>query len=234
MQWYGSLFPRIKSHLPTNRILEIACGCGHWTQYLKDLCKHLTVVDLSEECIRTCQQRFAEDSNIEYHVNDGKSLAMIPDSSIDFVFSFDALVHVNDSVIEAYLSQLPRILNKDGVAFIHHSNLGEYSARYSRIRKIPKLEGLLLRLGFLENLHMRDFSVDAKRVEELAAKYGLRCISQETMPWRAKRTFVDCMSTIVRSDSSAVRTNRVLRNAQFMQEANGLLQLARLYASDGH
>jgi ubiquinone/menaquinone biosynthesis C-methylase UbiE len=233
MQWYGTIFPRIKAHVPINSILEIACGCGRWTQYLKDLCKHLTVIDLSEKCISACKQRFSEFSHIEYHVNDGKSLDMIPDGSTDFIFSFDSLVHVDEFVMEAYLSQFPRILNKDGVAFIHHSNLGEYHTRYSRIRRIPKLEELLTRVGVLDrSLHFRDFSVDAKKVEALAKRHGLRCISQEIVLWGTKKTFIDCMSTIVRHDSPRVVANKIFKNADFMQEACNLLQLSQLYSPD--
>ena len=77
MQWHGTIFPRIKPHVPTSRILEIACGYGRWTQYLKDLCKHLIVIDLSAECVQACRQRFYESLHIEYHENDGKSLDMI-------------------------------------------------------------------------------------------------------------------------------------------------------------
>lgn len=231
MQWYGTIFPRIMSHVPTNRILEIACGYGRWTHYLKDLCKNLVVIDLSEECIQACKQRFSECSHIEYHVNDGKSLDMISDSSVDFVFSFDSLVHANESVMKAYLRQLQRILDKEGVAFIHHSNLGEYQTRYSRIRSIPKMEGLLIRLGILEKYqqHWRDISVDAKKVEALAEEHGLSCISQEIIPWRTNKMFIDCLSTIVKNNSSMARNNRIFRNAKFMQEAQNLLQLSQLY-----
>lgn len=232
MQWYGAIFPRIKSHVPTNRILEIACGHGRWTQYLRGLCKSLIVVDLCQECIDACRQRFADCLHIEYHVNDGKSLEMIPDSCVDFAFSFDSLVHADVSVMKAYLCELQRILNNDGVAFIHHSNLGEYHRRYLRIRAIPSLEGLLLRLGMLEeDLHWRDFTVDARKVETLAEKHGLKCISQEIIPWRTKRLFIDCLSTIVKSSSSKTRINRVWRNESFMQEAQNLLQLSQLYDS---
>jgi ubiquinone/menaquinone biosynthesis C-methylase UbiE len=230
MQWYGTVFPRIKSHVPTNRILEIACGYGRWTEYLKDLCKNLVVVDISEECIQACKQRFSECLHIDYHVNDGKSLDMIPDASVDFVFSFDSLVNADEPVMKAYLSELQRILNNDGVAFIHHSNLGEYYTIYSRIRSVPKLQGLLTRLGILEGLNWRDFGVDAKKVEVLAEEQGLRCISQEIILWGTKRTFVDCISTMVKSNSSMVRPNRVLRNAKFMQEAQNLLRLSQLYS----
>ena len=149
MQWYGSIFPRIIQHLPSNRILEIACGYGRWTQYLKDLCSNLVVVDLSSECIQGCKKRFSDCPHIEYHINDGKSLDMISDSSVDFLFSFDSLVHADESVLKAYLSQLPRILTDNGVAFIHHSNLGEYADIYSKIRAIPYLERILTGLGVL-------------------------------------------------------------------------------------
>src|SRR5438034_3825348 len=157
MQYNGTILQRIKSYIPANRILEIACGYGRWTQYLKDLCKNLIVIDISWECIQACKQRFPECSHIEYHVNDGTTLDMISDSCVDFVFSFDSLVHADESVMNAYICQLQRILINGGVAFIHHSNLGEYDGTYSRIRKIPRLEGLLIKLGILEkNLHWHD------------------------------------------------------------------------------
>jgi hypothetical protein len=50
---------------------------------------------------------------------------MIAEESVDFVYSFDSLVHADAGVLEGYLSQFPRILSETGVAFIHHSNLGE-------------------------------------------------------------------------------------------------------------
>ena len=235
MQWYGTILPRIKSLVPTNTILEIACGYGRWTQYLKDLCKNLVVVDISEECIQACKQRFSGCSQIEYHLTDGTTLDMIADSSVDFVFSFDSLVHSGESVMEAYICQLQRILAHGGVAFIHHSNLGEYARTYSGIRKIPKLEDLLIRLGMLEKqLHWRDFSVDAKKVERFAEENGLRCLSQEIIPWGTKRMFIDCISTIARNDSSVNTGNRIFRNRRFMEETRYLLLLSHLYDSVKH
>lgn len=233
MQWYGTIFPRIRQHLPVDRILEIACGYGRWTQYLKDLCHDLILVDLSNECINACKQRFSDCSHIRYHVNDGKSLDMISDSSVDFVFSFDSLVHADESVLKAYLKQLHRIMNKNGVAFIHHSNLGEYYNIYSKIRSIPRLEGLLKRLGILEkSLFNRDITVSAKKVEAIAEEEGLSCISQEIVNWKTKRVFIDCFSTIAKKNSPFARSNRVFRNSEFMHEAQNLLQLSHLYNNE--
>ena len=56
---------------------------GSWQVHavLKDLCQQLTIVDLTMRCIKACQRRFSSESHITYHVNDGKSLEMIPDDS---------------------------------------------------------------------------------------------------------------------------------------------------------
>jgi len=62
---------------------------------------------------------------------------MIQDKSIDFVFSFDSLVHAEAKVIEAYLNQLAMKLSQNGIGFIHHSNLGKYQQAFSLIDKIP-------------------------------------------------------------------------------------------------
>jgi hypothetical protein len=35
-QWYGSILPRIMPFVPANHIVEIACGKGRMTQFLKD------------------------------------------------------------------------------------------------------------------------------------------------------------------------------------------------------
>jgi len=228
MQWYGSVLPRIRAHVPARRILEIACGYGRWTRYLKELCESLVVVDLSEECVRACQKRFAASTNIEYHVNDGRSLEMLPDASVDFVFSMDSLVHANDSVMTAYLGQLRRVLTDDGVAFLHHSNLGEYRAPCSTIRGTPGLESILSRLGIV-TLHWRDLGVDAGKVEGWAEASGLRCIGQELVPWGTKFLLIDCFSTIVTDRSPLVRKNRVFRNWSFMREVRNLSRLSRLY-----
>ena len=60
--------------------------------YLKDLCSDLVIVDIS--AIAYCKQRFAMHPHVSAYVNDGTSLAMIEDGTVDLVFSFDSLVHV--------------------------------------------------------------------------------------------------------------------------------------------
>jgi ubiquinone/menaquinone biosynthesis C-methylase UbiE len=231
MQWYGSLLPRLHAFLPAPTILEIAPGFGRWTQFLKDQCTSLIVVDLAERCIQACQERFAGVSHIAYHVNDGKSLAMVPDHAVDFVFSFDSLVHAEDDVIQAYIAQLSGKLRGNGVAFIHHSNLGEYPF-YQRIAKYPKVRRVLRTLRVIEKeTHWRAYSVTAAKVAQHAEDNHLRCISQEKIPWGTKRALIDCMSVIVRADSSWPQQNQIIRNPEFKQEKRQAARLARLYTA---
>ena len=106
-QWAGTIFPH-RDRLPADTILEIAPGFGRWTNYLKDYCNELWAVDKSSDCIEACQQRFASVSHVRCFLNDGRSLSMIPDASVDFVFSFDSFVHPDRDVVEGYCANLER------------------------------------------------------------------------------------------------------------------------------
>jgi ubiquinone/menaquinone biosynthesis C-methylase UbiE len=233
-QWYGSILPRIHRFLPAGRILEIGSGFGRWTQFLKDRCDQLTALDLAENCVAACKERFSDATNIAYIVNDGSSLGAIPDSSIDFVFSFDSLVHADSSTLEAYLAQLARILTAEGAAFIHHSNLAAYPASFRRLARTRRVESVLRRVGAIEYLHIRDPSVSAEHVAAYVAPLGLQCIAQEITTWLTRRTWIDCMSTIVPADGPHARENRVLRNSRFRSEAAYLQSLSTLYGQERH
>lgn len=226
-QWFGSIFPRIHECLPASTILEIAPGFGRWTNYLKEHCEHLHVVDPAQRCIETCRRRFAADSHLSYHINDGRSLAMIPDRSIDFVFSFDSLVHVWRDAVGAYLSQLPEKLKNDGVAFIHHSNLGEYASPV--VDRLPgRMRKLLTKAKVLESDHQRNPDMTAELFRVCCAEHGLTCICQEIVNWRGRR-LIDCFSTVTRVGSKWEGPARVFRNPDFMREAQLIRRWSQFY-----
>jgi Methyltransferase domain len=217
-QWHGAILPRISAFLPARTCLEIAPGHGRWTQFLKDACERLIIVDLSSSCIAACQQRFADCSNISYYVNDGRSLEKISENSVDFVFSFDSLVHVEADILEAYLQQLAVKMTKCGVGFIHHSNLGQYKSELWHLRT-PVLRSILkrIRLGDTDTGY-RTFSVTAGKFEEMARRAGLQCISQELINWYSPR-LSDCLTAFTPNGSRWCRPNEIRHNPYFMDEA---------------
>jgi SAM-dependent methyltransferase len=198
-QWWVTLFSRIQGFVPAARILEIAPGYGRWTHYLRDLCDELIAVDIAENAVAHCRDRFADDARVSFHVNDGTSLAVAGDRSIDLIFSFDSLVHAERDVIGGYLTEFARVLADDGVAFIHHSNTGAYEpGTYDP-----------------HNIHWRATTVSAQLVEGLARGEGLSAISQETVAWGNETILNDCFSVITRAGSRWDRENRVAANMDF-------------------
>jgi len=211
-QWTGALRPRISHALPANRILEIGCGFGRWSRFLRNECHDLILVDLAERCVEACRQLFKGDSGTTFVRTDGVSLAGVADESVDLVFSFDSLVHAEMSTIEAYLVEIRRILTPDGVAFLHHSNLGS-----------------LPLVGEEGNPHWRALSVSAENVAESAASAGLARLAQEVIDWGGVED-CDVLSTFARSERSVPTTGRVVRNPNFMGEARSLSVRWSLYA----
>jgi SAM-dependent methyltransferase len=228
--WFGALLPRIHAFVPTGTILEIAPGFGRWTQYLKDLAERMIVVDLTERCIEHCRRRFAGATNIEYHLNDGRSLTMVPDGQVDFVFSFDSLVHVDAQVLGGYLDQLAHKLSPDGIGFIHHSNAGRYRhlARLAR-RAPPRWLEPLVRRGLLINLPAwRDETSTADGFARRCEDAGLACVAQEKINWEYGRYLTDTLSVFTRRGSRWDRPRQVRSNPLFTDEAR---RMARLYAT---
>jgi SAM-dependent methyltransferase len=241
-QWHATILPRIRSFLPTRRVLEIAPGHGRWSSFLINCANEYIGVDLNTECVAACRTRFAGAKHATFVANDGRSLAAVADDSITFAFSFDSLVHVEMDVIEAYLRELSRKLSPDGVAFIHHSNLGEYSGvalKLSRRLWIPPHRWALARKVFQRLQltywdHWRAPSVTSRKVVAAGGSTGLVCIGQEIINWGHHnwRT-VDCFSILTRSGSRWERPNVVVRNPYFMTEARSAHVISKVYRSLG-
>lgn len=235
MEWYFTILPRIHSFVPTESILEIGPGTGRWTQFLASLCKKLILVELSPKCIDFCKERFKDYSHITYHVNDGRSLRMVIDESIDFVFSHSSLVHAEEDVVLEYLSQLAKKLKRDGIGFIHHSNIGAYKIYYKIYFRLMnkilkgKIKDAFVNLGLIELSYWRAYSMTADKFKRCAEKAGFRCISQEIINWGRTKRLIDCLSVIVRKDSNRASEGKSIINKNFMKEAKLIHRLSDLY-----
>jgi hypothetical protein len=227
-QWAGTILPRIRDCLPAQTILEIAPGFGRWTHYLKDYCDELWAIDKSSECMEACARRFAAAPHVHCCLNDGRSLSMVPDGSIDFVFSFDSFVHPNRDIVEGYLQELRRKLKIGGKGFIHHSNFGEY-VNSPRERLPAFVAKPLIKAKILDWAHHRNPGMTAGLFRDLGAQNGLHCISQELVNWRGWR-LIDCLSLFVRTDSDQQAATKVIRNPGFMREAARIRRAWRKHA----
>jgi len=211
-QWEGCILPRIFPFL-RGRILEIGPGYGRWTQFLQAECASLIGIDLTQSCVEHCKRRFVGYANLDFKVNDGFTLPMLDDASIDFAFSFDSLVHAEADVVSSYVSELARVLKPSGVGFIHHSNLG--AMRLSLL--------FWNKAKHRDKWHLRAPSMSADKMRKFAERSGVSCLQQEIVPWGNMSKLIDCMSTIInRSGTECV----IIKNHRFMEEAAAIKRIS--------
>lgn len=158
-EWKQSLIDDVMlRHMPPRAtIVEIGPGAGRWTEALQPIAGRLIVVDLSDRCIELCRQRFANVANMEFHVNDGRSLAAIATATVDGIWSFDVFVHVAPPEIADYLAEIARVMRPGAHAVIHHAAAGR--------------EGDAADLGQRSN-------ITAERFAEMARQQGLTVLEQ--------------------------------------------------------
>ena len=133
---------------------------------------------------------------------------MIPSGSIDFVFSFDSLVHADADALRGYVVELRRVLSRNGVAFLHHSNV---AALPEDVRTDPEV-----------TRHERSPDVSAEIVRMFGVDARMGCLNQEVVSWGGNysRHLTDCFSVLVRSDAprAARHTFRRRCNPTFMED----------------
>src|SRR5271157_1890226 len=137
--------------------------------------------------------------HIGFNLGDGRTLPVASDS-INFVFSFDSLVHADADVLDAYLMECARVLHKQhGTGFIHHSNC---QGRYWR------------------------GTSTADSVLAGCEKAGLHCYVQEITPWvHEQDILLDCFTSF----GIAPRGPSVRVTTDLLKEANHAKRLAQLY-----
>jgi hypothetical protein len=122
---------------------------------------------------------------------------MIEDQSCDFVFSFDSLVHAELNVLESYIPEILRVLKKDGMAFIHHSNAGEH------FKDVPDIPGWRAR------------DVTALLVKDLIEGSGGFIWVQEKINWDTN----ECLDSLTLFSKKKCENPCFMSNELFMLEA---------------
>lgn len=208
-QWFNIIKPRIRKYIPCKKILEIACGWGRWTRFLMNESSEYIGFDFSKAAIESCSNRYIFDilnKKVRFYLNDGKSLEQIEDDSVDFIFSFDSLVHVNMDAIEGYLNEIKRVLSNNGRAFIHHSNMMDYNE-------------------LKENPHGRSPYVNSESVKTATNKIGLNIICQEKISWQSE-LLNDCFTLIGKGTSLETLS---FENFEFQSEINKSKKISNIY-----
>jgi ubiquinone/menaquinone biosynthesis C-methylase UbiE len=170
-------FRQLFEQIPKGNLIELACGHGRHAEQCAPLVKHLTLVDVVEENIDICRSRLSSFSNLSFKLGTGAAFPDTEESSVDGIYCYDAMVHFEPTVVEAYLADTARVLKSGGRALYHHSNFGEGKG---------KIWG--------QNPHARNF-MTKDMMADLARSKGLDVIEQRVIGWGGVDQ-LDCITLV--------------------------------------
>ncbi|NLL75912.1 MAG: methyltransferase domain-containing protein [Clostridiales bacterium] len=117
-----SYFLKYFKQLDLTNVVELACGHGRHVGKYKGNAQNIILVDILNDNIEYCKNRFADETKISYYTNSGYDLSEIKTESQTALFTYDAMVHFEMLDIFNYLKETRRILKNGGMALFHHSN----------------------------------------------------------------------------------------------------------------
>lgn len=163
--------------LDLSNVIELACGRGrHVQKYISNADK-ITLVDICEENIEICEERYKDYSHIVFYKNNGYNLEKLEDSKYSALFTYDSMVHFEMMDVYEYLKDIYRVLQDGGKALLHHSN---YADDYT--------------VNFAKEYHGRCF-MSKNIFAYLAYRIGFKILNQEIIDWYGEKQ-LDCITLL--------------------------------------
>lgn len=122
---YGEHITRYESivHLLQGKtVLDIASGSGYGSYIISGAAKKVYGVDIDQESVEYAQRNYGK-NNIDYRQGSAEKIPL-EDNSVDIVVSFETIEHVKN--YKKFLSEVKRVLKKDGLAIISTPNDPEF------------------------------------------------------------------------------------------------------------
>ena len=129
---------------PEDTVLEVGPGAGRWSARLQPRCSRLILADISPVCIDLCRGRFSDCTNVEYRLVPDGTLASVPASTIDVVWSYNVFVELDRAWAARYMRGIHRVLTPGGLAVIHHYIRSPFKIDSIGMARLIKGEGFEL------------------------------------------------------------------------------------------
>jgi len=105
------------------KVLDLGCGAGHGSNLLAEKYSQVTGLDISIDAIDYAKKNWSR-PNIDFIVGDSMSIPF-ESGSFDVVAAFEVFEHLSDW--KKFLSEIRRVLKKDGTLYISTPNKDLYS-----------------------------------------------------------------------------------------------------------
>lgn len=172
-----SVFYKYFEQLDLHNVIELACGRGRHVPYYIDFADKVTLVDILEENMIFCRERFKDIAKIDYYKNNGFNLEKLASNHYTSLFTYDSMVHFEMMDVYEYLKDIYRVLVNGGRALFHHSN---YTANY--------------KADFAHAPHARCF-MNKDIFAYLACRAGFEILEQTVIDWENEKA-LDCITLL--------------------------------------
>jgi SAM-dependent methyltransferase len=151
--------------------VDFGCGVGRLTQPLCSYFDRVVGVDIAPTMIEQANQFNQQGDRCVFMVNDRTDLALIPDSTQDFVNSYIVLQHIPKAGIRAFLSEFGRVLRPGGVAMFTLPSHPAYTVRGAAYRVVPspaikaysrRKNGWVMQMNAIRRSEVLDLCSDAR------------------------------------------------------------------------
>lgn len=141
----ADLISGLQNMFAGQRVLEIACGTGFWTQVLAETAAHITALDASENALAAARTKGIPAEKVTFIQGDAISLDNIGGTFGGIVMNF-WLSHLPRNSLPAYLRQVSEFLEPGGIIFaaddvyipgVGGELIGEKEEDSHKLRKLP-------------------------------------------------------------------------------------------------
>jgi phospholipid N-methyltransferase len=129
--------------------VELGPGGGRWTRYLLGF-GTVYAVDYHEELLDELKRNFKSPKMV-FVRNNGTDFPGITEESVDYLFSFGTVVHLDAHLIEAYLTNMKPVLRIGANAVIQYSDKTKIMAQLNKgfSENTPqKMRAMVLAAGY--------------------------------------------------------------------------------------
>lgn len=166
-------------------IADFACGQGAIACEVVRQCNshHIAVssillIDVTQDNLDAARSRLSQmfpTIAIQTFLCNGSNFAGYSGTRVDFLYSWDAMVHFDIIDITGYIKDLTRVCA--GEALLHHSNYGHVTRRIQ------------------DNPHWRNF-MTMDTFAQIATSTGLKVMRQEPIDWGADHKALDGLTIV--------------------------------------
>lgn len=106
-------------------VLDAACGEGYGSSLLAETASRVTGLDIDKEAVEQANKKYGVEK-LSYCSGSVEKLPF-EDQSFDVIVSFETIEHVGEEIQKNFLSEICRVLKKDGVLIMSTPNKAVYT-----------------------------------------------------------------------------------------------------------